>query len=128
MNMNKEIDYEKGIREFYELGHLMKDFRKKIQESNSKKTVLEGIQGVEKILEKHEFIEGRLDNRVEEFKEVVGAIFENYCDALKFLILELKISLKEARIRAEELKICRVCRHKHKELVDICEKCGVTLE
>ncbi len=126
--MNKEVDYEKGIRKLYELGYSMKDFRKKIQKSNSKKTVLEGIQMVEKILEKYEFAEGRLDNRAEEFKEVMGAMFENHYDALKFLILELKISLKESRIRLEELKICRVCRHKHKELVDICEMCGVTFE
>ncbi|KKM69610.1 hypothetical protein LCGC14_1448960, partial [marine sediment metagenome] len=85
-------------------------------------------QEMEKKLEGYEFAKGRFDNRAEEFKEVVGPIFENHYEALMFVILELKISLKEARIRLEELKICGACGYKHKELVDICEKCGGNME
>ncbi len=126
--MNKEVDYEKGIGNLYDLRKKIKDGTKIIQKSNSKESLLKWIQKMEKTLEGYEFAKGRLDNRTEDFKEVVGTIFENHYDALMLVIFELKISLKEARIRLEELKICGACGYKHKELVDICEKCGNNLK
>ena len=127
MNMNKKVDYEKGIKKLWVLWKEIKDTKKKIQKSNSKEFLLGWIQLMEELLEGYELLRDRFDDKTElgEILDILTkAKINNYYDAIMFVIFELKISLKEARIRLEELKICGACGYKHKELVDICEKCG----